>query len=346
MALTARAKAVVGSVTTVVVVGAAVAGYLIFTGNSEAIPFLGGTREEPTICPLTGQETEEEGLAGRTPVAVKVENLSISRPQAGLNQADIVYEEPVEGGITRFIAIFHCEQAGRIGPVRSARFVDPSILMQYGEPIFGYSGAIQQVVNSVDRTGSIQDASQETAPDAYELDPAKSAPHNVYTSLRDLLRAGSKRTAAPEPVFAYDEEAPERAASKRGRELHLNYSPEADVFWRYVRKDGVYVRSHGETPHTLEDGQQVSAANIVVQVVELRDTGIVDAAGNPSPEVMALGSGTAYVLRDGRAIKGTWERSADGDLTRFLDANGEEIALAPGRTWIELVPTEVPVEVG
>lgn len=346
VALTTRAKALVGTLSAIVVVGAAAAGYLVLSGQGDAIPFLGGTRDEPAICPLTNVEAEDEKAAARTPVAVKVENSSESRPQAGLNQADIVYEEPVEGGITRFIAIYHCDTASRIGPVRSARFVDPSILLQYGQPIFGYSGAAGPVINAVAQADGVQDVRQDTHGDAYELDPNRSAPHNVYSSTRDLLRAGSKRGVAPEAVFEYDEEPPARAASKRGREVHLDFSPDADVYWRFDRPSGLYERLHGETPHTMEDGEQVTAANVVVQVVELRDSGIVDAAGNPSPEVVAVGSGDAYVLRDGRLIEGTWERGADGDVTRFLDASGEVIPLAPGRTWVELFPSDLVVEIG
>ena len=346
MALTARTKALVGALSTIVVVGATVAGYLVLSGNSDAIPFLGGTRDEPTLCPLTNTETESPRLAGRTPVAVKVENSSQSRPQAGLNEADIVYEEAVEGGITRFVAIYHCETAARIGPVRSARFVDPSLLLQYGQPIFGYSGAAGPVISAVAQASGIQDVRQDTHPDAYELDPNRSAPHNVYTSLKALLQAGSKRTAAPEAVFEYDEEPPAREDSKRGREVHLDFSTDADVYWRFDRESGLYERLHGETPHATEDGEQVTAQNVIVQVVELRDSGIVDAAGNPSPEVVAVGSGDAYVLRDGRLIEGTWERGADGDVTRFLDSTGEVIPLAPGRTWVELFPSDLVVETG
>ena len=335
----------VGSLAAVLAVGVAVVGFVIFTGSEDSVPFLGGTREEPAECPLTGLEPEQPELAGRTAVAVKVENISAARPQAGLNEADVVFEEPVEGGITRFIAIYQCEQSPRIGPVRSARFVDPAILVQYGNPIFGYSGAAQQVKDRIADSGSLQDASQDEAPDAYELDPNLSAPHNVFTSLRALLDVGADRNAVPEPVFTYEEEPPSNQESKRGRELHLPFSPDADVFWRFARQQGVYLRAHGETDHTTEDGQQIVAENVVVQVVELQESGIVDAAGNPSPEVMATGSGNAFVFRDGRLIEGTWERPDVGEKTRFLDRNGEEIALAPGRTWVELFPRELEAEI-
>jgi hypothetical protein len=94
----------------------------------------------------------------------------------------------------------------------------------------------------------------------------------------------------------------------------------------------------------LEDGSQVSATNVVIQVVEVTNGRIVDAAGNPSPNVELIGSGRAYVLRDGRVIKGRWERDGLDELTRFITKDGTEIALAPGRTWVELLPSTVEVE--
>jgi hypothetical protein len=93
----------------------------------------------------------------------------------------------------------------------------------------------------------------------------------------------------------------------------------------------------------LEDGSQVSATNVVIQIVEVTNGRIVDAAGNPSPNVELTGSGKAYVLRDGRVIKGRWERDGLDDLTRFVTKDGTEIALAPGRTWVELLPSTVEV---
>jgi hypothetical protein len=345
VAMTTRAKAIVSSLTAVVLVGGAVAGYLIFTGKTDGIPFLGGDRR-PVVCPLTGEEATNEALAERTVVAVKIENISESRPQAGLNEADIVYEQPVEGGITRFIALYQCENATRLGPIRSARFVDPNVLVQYGPAIFGYSGAIPQVVSDVADTGLLQDVSQEQEADAYELDPNRSAPHNVYSSTKALLAAASDRRSAPESVFEFSEEPPARKGSKRAREVRLPFSSDADVVWRYQRAQGRYVRLHGETPHTAEDGEQVSTQNIVVMMIRLRDTGIIDAAGNPSPEVEVVGSGPVYVIRDGRVIEGTWQRPTLRDTTRFVDRNGDTIPLSPGRTWVELFPNDLEPDIG
>jgi hypothetical protein len=344
LALTTKTKALLSSLGAVVLVAGAVVGYLMFIGETDGIPFLGGDRG-PVTCPLTGERAANENLAGRTAVGVKIENIAEARPQAGLNQADIVYEEPVEGGITRFIAVFHCENAERLGPIRSARLADPVVLMQYGEVAFAYSGAVQQVIDAVGRT-DIQDISHDRAPQIYEEDPTRSAPHHLYSSTRTLLGAAEAKRSPPDPVFEYEEEPPAQQGSQRAREVHLDFSPAADVYWDYRAQRRVYLRRHGETPHTLEDGQQVAADNIVVMVVELRETGIVDAAGTPSPDVEVVGSGPAYVIRDGRVVRGTWERDGRNDVTRLLNRQGDTIPLSPGRTWVELFPSDREVDVG
>jgi hypothetical protein len=98
-------------------------------------------------------------------------------------------------------------------------------------------------------------------------------------------------------------------------------------------------------PHVSSDGTQFSAKNVVVQVVKTRLTEIVDANGVRSPEVISVGSGKAYVFRNGKVIKGTWERDSAADLTKFIDATGQEISLTPGNTWVELLPQGIPVTI-
>lgn len=335
MALTARARTLIATLGVVVLLAGTAVGYMMLT-KSEALPsFLGGGREEPVLCPLTGEEAAQEKQAARPALAVKIENISESRPQAGLQQADIVYEQQVEGGITRFIAIYQCDNASRLGPVRSARFVDPNILVQYGSPLFAYSGAIPEVIADVAATGTIQDVGYDSQSDLYVEDPNRSAPHNIYASTTSLYPAGKRAAGAPAPVFEYDEEVPGRP-SKKATSLHLPFSGDADVMWGYRKATNDYARSHGTTPHTMEDGEQVSATNIVVMEVELKDTGVLDPAGNPSPEVVVIGTGNAYVFRDGRVIEGTWSRQTAAELTTFTNKKGEAITLTPGRTWVEL----------
>lgn len=298
--------------------------------------------EEPPTCPLTGVEARGGEVPARPALAVKVENHPDARPQAALNDADVVVEEPVEGGYTRFIAIFQCAQSDRVGPVRSGRTTDPDYLRQYGAAVFGYAGGVPLVQRAVTDAGLV-DVNYLIAVEEYERDPSRSAPHDVYTTTASLWRAaGRKHREAPAPVFAYADAWEGR--SRRISTVHLPYSGVSDVIWSWSKREGAWLRAHGDVAHTLEDGSRVSATNVVIQVVEVSASQIVDAAGNASPEVELTGSGRAYVLRDGRMIVGRWERESLGDVTRFVAKDGTEITLAPGRTWVQLLPSTVAME--
>src|SRR6266508_884252 len=275
----------------------------------------------PPSCPLTGQPAPHGQVPDRPALAIKVENLPDARPQAGLDRADVVYEEPVEGGITRFIVVYQCHNAGRVGPVRSGRTTDPKVLVQFGRPVMGYAGAQAPVMRAIDRTG-VLDVNYDIAVSAYTRDDSRPAPHNLYTSTRSLWKAAETTEGAPAPVFS-------------------SYS---DVYWTWSRTQAAWLRSHGTVPHLLEDGTQVRAANVVVMQVQVTSGPIVDAAGNHSPEVELTGSGKAYVFRDGRMVIGRWERDTLKDVNTLVSKAGTQIALAPGVTWVELLPSTISVE--
>lgn len=347
--LTGRGKVVAATLTTMLAVGGTLGYFALFPDRApafvrSAIATVGLAEETPPApptCPLTGVEIGRGGVPHRPALAIKVENHPDARPQAALNDADVVVEEPVEGGYTRFIAIFQCGVSERVGPVRSGRTTDPDYLRQYGEAVFGYAGGIASVKREVPRAGLV-DVNYILAAGAYVRDASRSAPHNLYTTTAALWRAGRASRDEPEPVFAYAETW--EAKARRAAGVHLGFSSVSDVFWTWSRREDAWLRSHGEVAHTLEDGSQVSADNVVIQVVEVTASGITDAAGNYSPRVELTGSGKAYVLRDGRVIRGRWERDTLHDLTRFVTSDGTEIALAPGRTWVELLPSTIAVE--
>ncbi len=311
-------------------------------GEDGELSELGIGEDAPPVCPLTGVEAEDESLLERRVLAVKIENSPEARPQIGLVEADIVYEQEAEGGITRFNVLYHCEDSERIGPIRSARPVDPAILQQYGDPLFVHAGSVDAVIEDVEAAG-IEDINCNFEVDVCPRDPNHTAPHDVFTSTDALRDAGKTPGSAPEAVFTYDEEVPK---GKRGREVNLNFSPVANVFWRYRANQGQYLRFHDDTAHDLEDGSQVAADNVVVMVVERFDTRITDAAGNAVPNFEIVGSGDLYVFRNGKVIQGRWDRDEDSDKTQLLDRKGEEIFLAPGQTWVELFPDDPasPVE--
>jgi hypothetical protein len=339
---------VLAAIATVVLVGGGTLGYFaLFPQRAPAFvrsametvgihPGGGAESAPPPTCPLTGAPAHG-GIPNRPAMAVKVENLPDARPQAGLQSADLVYEEPVEGGITRFVVVFQCEDVDRVGPVRSARTADPDILAQLGVPVLAYSGGAPNVVRVVE-SADLVPIDETAGGTAFTRDATRVSPHNLYASTRALYRVARAGKQAPAPMFVYAEELPAR--SRRVGTVHLPFSPTySDVYWTWDRRAGVWVRAHGTEPHVDEGGEQVSATNVVVQLVPA-----VVPSGSLTPQLDLTGSGRAYVFRDGRMIVGRWERDSLDDVTTFVTKDGEEIALAPGRTWIELFPSSLEVE--
>lgn len=343
MSLTRRGKLGVAAGTVAVLAIAAVGYFATFPNTAPAIVQQAmskvGLAEEPPppACPLTGQPAPHDEVPDRPVLAIKVENLAEARPQAGLDRADIVYEEPVEGGITRFIVVYQCHDANRVGPVRSARTTDPGVLAQFGRSAFGYSGSAGRVDRVVDRADLI-DVRYDVAVDAYAHDDSRPSPHNLYTSTKALWKAAKSNHGPPDAVFTYSTELDAR--SRKVSSLHLPFSSYSDVFWKWSRRDAAWLRFHGTEAHTLEGGSRVAAESVVVMKVE-----VTVPAGSLSPEVALTGSGKAYVFRDGRMVVGQWERPTLGDVTTFWTRDGQVIPLAPGITWVELLPNTIRVAV-
>jgi hypothetical protein len=269
--------------------------------------------------------------------AIKVENSDDAYPLVGLDKADIVYEELVEGGITRFVALYQCHDATRIGPVRSARTTDPKILVQYSEhPLLAYSGAQLRVTKVLDKA-NIVSFTETSANDAYTRDDQRVMPHNLFVNAKSLYRIAKKQEvdfSAPREVFPFSEDTPTPA--KRTRTVAASFSSAHTAEWRWSH--GRWKRLLDGAPMELEDGHPVTADNLVIQEVEVSTSTILDPAGYPSPTVDLTGTGRAWILRDGRRIAGHWTRKSLDDLTVFETRAGDPIDLAPGTTFVELIP--------
>ncbi len=339
--MTRRGRWMALSSAMVVLIGGTAA-FLVISGNAPALirnVISDVVQHDPPACPLTGQPAPGGTVPARPALAIKVENLPAARPQAGLKQADIIYEEPVEAGITRFIAVFQCHESDRVGPVRSGRITDIGVLSQFGKPVFGFAGGANVVLKAIDAS-PIVDENVTVAPKAYMRDPSRLAPHNLYTSTGALRTAAKSKEGAPQPVFTYDRAVP--GGARRTKTVHIPFSGYSDVYWHW--QGGRWLRSHGTVPHTLENGDQVSAKNVVIQVVKTKQGQVSDVNGVVSPEVIPTGRGKAYVCRNGRVVQGTWSRPKVSDVTRFETRGGDQIPLSPGNTWVELVPTGIAVQ--
>jgi hypothetical protein len=306
------------------------------------------TRAPSRACPLTDEPAPGGHIPQRPALAIKVENLPAARPQYGLSAADVVYEEPVEGGITRFIVIYQCHDAARVEPVRSGRIIDPEIVNQYGtHPLFAYAGAIPPAVSAIDAS-SLVDLSAERAPaSVYPRDPDRYGPHNLISSTGALYSYAASlhgpQTTPPASPLVF---GPQSAGATPAASVHIGYQY-SDITWAWQASTRTWTRSYADTgPATMGDGGVVSAANIVVMnVVMYPSRYIEDPMGSHENLLTLTGSGSVQVFRNGTVTTGTWNRASLSVNTRYLDASGKTIALSAGQTWIELVPTTVAVNV-
>ena len=297
-------------------------------------------------CPLTGTPPPNKQDLTRTALAVKVENLPQARPQWGLDHADIVYEEPVEGGITRFIAVYQCHGAPRIEPVRSARLLDVQILRPLGRLLFSYSGAIQPVVDKVDAPGTLLwDVGGYKAPGAYHVDPTRYAPHNFTTSTNALYTAakslGYPLDQPPLPQFSYGRTA---KGAKPAAAVAIHFPLDVTT-WTWDPKTRLYLRSYSDTgPGVQGDGTQISAKNVVlIWATEYATQYVEDPTGAHENDMVLNGKGPAWVVHDGAVFQGTWVRPSLAGPAVFIGPGGEHIKLDPGNTWEELLPTGTKV---
>jgi len=289
----------------------------------------------PPRCPLTGAVRHKGQNNKRPALAVKIDNVSDALPQSGLNNADVVVEELVEGGLTRLMAIYQCSQAATIGPIRSARISDADVLALLHGSVLGYSGANpKDMPPIIDHSGAVL-ISQDANPQFFYRSGAHIAPHNVYSSTSRVLRAGvsrKKSLKAPKPLFSY---GTIDAAAKPVHNVSLSW-PAASASWRWSKNR--WLRTQIGSPDRQSDGQQLSATNVVVMSVDIASTGLRDVAGSPSPDDVTVGSNPVWVLRGGKLIQGTWHRQKISSGLTLRDKKGHLIKLAPGRTWVELLP--------
>ena len=224
-------------------------------------------------CPLTGLPRHKGQIVNRPPLAVKIDNVSDALPQSGVNNADVVVEELVEGGLTRLMAIFQCDKANTVGPIRSARISDADILALLHGSVLGFSGANPADLPPIVAHSQAVLLSQDANPQYYYRSSAKPAPHNVFSSTTRILRAGIARRhslKAPKPMFSYGAIDP---AAKRARDVSISW-PAASAEWKWSK--GKWLRTQDGSPDKLADGSQITSTNVVVMSVTIASTGLHD----------------------------------------------------------------------
>jgi hypothetical protein len=286
---------------------------------------------------------------------MKVDNYSLgpvpaeARPQSGLDYADIIFEEQVEGAITRYAAVFQCHNApGLVGPIRSARWTDIQMLSELGHPIFVHVGGIQPVLSLI--TSSALVNLDLGLNGSLESNPAgRYAPYDTYTTTQAVWAHEKQLTTPPSHVFTYSTKVPNGQAVTQ---IHLDWSDTSDIYWRWDVATGTWLRYYNVgspsaaviKPDVLSDGVQNQAQNVIVQDVNITyGPWVENSGGGLEVESHIIGnSGKAYVFRNGTMITGTWVSGSASSPTKFLDSAGKVIALEPGRTWVEIYPAGAP----
>lgn len=287
-------------------------------------------------CPLTGEDPTDPALVERPAVAIKVENNPVAYPLSGLEDAEIVFEELVEGGITRFMAIYHCTDAAKVGPVRSSRIVDADIMIPITR-ILGAAGG-NDIVRKALKKAKVVILDEDTSGKAMRRIPRSgiSLEHTLYANTKALRKLGSKKFDTP-PETAFQFGALEGKA-KKAREITASFAGRATVTYRW--KNGKWLRFDDGSPLLTEDGKQIAVDNVVIEQHTVNNSKtIFDVAGNPSVEIAdESGRGPAMLLRDGKSIKGSWIRKKKSGPVEFVTKSGDPMVFAPGTIWVELLP--------
>jgi hypothetical protein len=294
----------------------------------------------PLPWPLTGVPSEDATDVERPALAVKIENSVAARPQAGLDAADLVWEEVVEGGIARYLAVYHSQLPEEVGPVRSVRPMDAAIAAPL-RGLFAFSGGQPDFVDAVDAAG-LQVLSNDAGADGFYRIDSRSAPHNVYADPRVLagLADAEHRAAPPEQfdVASGGEQPTAVATGTPASVVGVTLSDESSPRWTWSDPAGAWLRSEGTIPAVQADGTRLQAVNVVVLRVDVVDTDYVDPAGNPVPETVMVDEGDALVATGGHTLEVRWSKASEDAPVILSSPSGGPVRLAPGNTWIELAP--------
>lgn len=292
----------------------------------------------PLVWPLTGVAAEE--VADRPALAVKIENAPQARPQTGLEQADVVWEEVVEGGITRFVAVYHSQVPERVGPVRSVRPMDPAIVGPL-HGILAYTGGQQPFIDAVGAAGT-QSVVMDEGDDGFTTTRARRAPHNVYGSPEEFwAQADGDRTSPPPAQLVFAREPGSGTATAAGASaarLDVRLTHASRAVWEWSADEGRYVRSEGDTPAVSSDEVRLAATNVVLLAAPMENTSFKDPAGVPVPETKLVGTGEGVVASGGKQVAVSWSKEAVDAPLVLTGADGAPVELEPGASWIELVP--------
>lgn len=296
----------------------------------------------PVPAPLTGRLVRPD-VAGRKVIAVMIDDHPDSRPQSGFSSASVVWHAPAEGGVPRYMLLFQDRVPESVGPVRSARSYYIGWAAEWNA-VYAHVGGSPDALRTLREQGDgrlVFNADEFRWGGVYFWRTTdRFAPHNVYTdgkSLRQLAeRLGAKDGPAPGPVWTFRPAPPIRELPQ-GATIRVTYKFNT-VTYAYDRFTNSYPRSVAGEGEQFDagTGRRVAPRNVVV--MRMRFGLLADGSGTGRQEADFIGSGTAWVSSNGVTVKGTWRKESLTGPTRFFDRDGDPIPLAPGQTFIQIVP--------
>jgi hypothetical protein len=301
-----------------------------------ATPTVSETPSESPTPELPADASPFSGLAGgagKPVLVVKFDNTTFAQPHTGLKYADIVYVEEVEWGLTRLAAVFSTTLPKTVGPVRSARISDIELLAQFGKPAFAYSGSQHKLMPLLAKA-SLFDVSGDKGGKGYFRDHSRRAPYDYFGHPAVLLTRAPDASTAQDIGFTFSEEVP-----AGGRPVKVAVVPYPDSQAKYVWNPalGVFDVWLNKRPAKATEGGVQHASTVVLQYVAQTDSGFGDRYGGRTPLLKTVGTGKAWILRDGRAYPVTWSRPVATGGTTFTGPDGEVVPFKPGQIWVTLV---------
>jgi len=319
-------------------------------------------------CPLNGalySKTQKAKWEERRPLGVMIENHTEARPQSGLSSADVVFEAVAEGGITRFLGLFYCQDASIIGPVRSARIYFIRILEGFGKnPLYAHVGGANtpgpaDALGYLSELGwsSYNDLNQFSVPFPnfwrdYERLPNRATEHTVYSSTKKLwtyAKEKRKLTNVDEDGVAWNKNftswkfKDDETQDKRGTVAKIdfgfwdNLASDFNVVWNYDKVTNSYKRDNGGSPHIDKNtGKPITAKNVIVMFA--KESPANDGYEGSHILYKVVGSGDALIFQDGKVIKGSWSKEDEISQLKFFNQNDEEVSIVRGQVFVEILP--------
>jgi hypothetical protein len=288
--------------------------------------------------PLNGLPVEDAASLDRRVIAVKIDNHPDARPQSGLQEADAVYELIVEGGLTRFIAMFLQTDSEYIGPIRSMRPTDPALVrpLEATLQISGGQYWIRSIANYIEVPFI-----GESSPNTFRIPSNGRARERTLFGATDGMRTTADQINSPDeppaPWFNFGEPTP---STTPARSITIDWSQSNDVTWVY--NGDQYLRYTGSTLHNWEDadGTQGPVMFDTLLVLKARQyTAVPPGAGRAVPALETTGEGEAIAFYNGVVVEGTWSRKETSDPILLTASDGSELVLPPGRLWTSVVPS-------